>query len=31
MQIEFPGFFDLQVNGFSGADFNNHSCVPPCR
>lgn len=23
MQIEFPGFFDLQVNGFGGVDFNN--------
>jgi N-acetylglucosamine-6-phosphate deacetylase len=22
-QIEFPGFFDLQVNGFGGVDFNN--------
>jgi N-acetylglucosamine-6-phosphate deacetylase len=24
MQIEFPGLFDLQVNGFGGVDFNNH-------
>lgn len=23
MQIEFPGFCDLQVNGFAGADYNN--------
>jgi N-acetylglucosamine-6-phosphate deacetylase len=23
MQIEFPGLFDLQVNGFAGVDFNN--------
>jgi len=22
MQIDFPGFFDLQVNGFGGVDFN---------
>jgi len=25
MQIEFPGLFDLQVNGFGGVDFNNPS------
>lgn len=23
MQLEFPGLFDLQVNGFGGVDFNN--------
>ena len=23
MQIEFPGFCDLQVNGFAGVDYNN--------
>ena len=28
MQIEFPGLFDLQVNGFSGVDFNNPSATP---
>ena len=27
MQIEFPGFFDLQVNGFAGIDFNE-PCTP---
>lgn len=27
MQIEFPGFFDLQVNGFAGIDFNE-PCSP---
>ena len=28
MQIEFPGLFDLQVNGFGGVDFNNPSATP---
>lgn len=27
MQIEFPGLFDLQVNGFCGVDFNNPSAT----
>jgi N-acetylglucosamine-6-phosphate deacetylase len=28
MRIEFPGLFDLQVNGFGGVDFNNPSATP---
>lgn len=28
MKIEFPGFFDLQVNGFAGIDFNTPGCQP---
>lgn len=28
MRIECPGFFDLQVNGFAGVDFNNPSGTP---
>jgi N-acetylglucosamine-6-phosphate deacetylase len=28
MQVEFPGLFDLQVNGFGGVDFNDPLATP---
>ncbi len=28
MRIEFPGLFDLQVNGFGGVDFNDPGATP---
>jgi len=28
MQIEVPGLFDLQVNGFGGVDFNDPMTTP---
>lgn len=28
MRLEFPGFFDLQVNGFAGVDFNGAELTP---
>src|SRR6516225_8039981 len=27
MRVEFSGFFDLQVNGFAGVDFNRPDCT----
>jgi N-acetylglucosamine-6-phosphate deacetylase len=27
MRIESSGFFDLQVNGFAGVDFNTPGCT----
>jgi N-acetylglucosamine-6-phosphate deacetylase len=28
MHVEFPGLFDLQVNGFAGVDFSNPAVTP---
>ncbi len=28
MVVDFPGLFDLQVNGFGGVDFNDPACTP---
>lgn len=31
MQIEVAGFFDLQVNGFGGVDFNDPRTTCVCQ